>query len=552
MAPTTRNGKKADRNHQTAEEEKYDSEDENFLLKVIAERYQTPADNTEARQVDTGIGAVEDGAKALRKNPDHHSVPVGNMVPTKLDGPEKAQGSKEESASTEGVAEESLPGAHAVGGLQEEDGEESSSALSRNESCDEPINDAFLVDPSVADVADVESGAMDLETEEVFHGQVMPEPPVKNNGAAVCSIALVVVVAVVVVLLVFTLSPSKGEMGQATNSSGSNNNPEETDSVLYPPFDEGLPQDIAKKIQEVGSACYKANLWMLQDPRLQSYSLERKNQRFSMVWMYFVSNGHNWTQYDHWLSYNVSECEWFSQKSSLSIQGWHEGKEPEKVCDQDDNVLVMNLSSNNLQGYVPNPIPAGSMFNRIFDLSDNGLSGNLPIINAQQTFMEILSISNNKFDGFIQSKGSFSLSNLRVVKMDGNTLYGGTEDVYYFLPKLEFIDQTGNPYNARLAHTFHNCKNLTHLKIGATGSYGPIPTEMGLVTSLHELDLSANPLINGTVPASLGNLTALTKLDIRGTAVTGSLPDELCHRVKEGVLEILANCSRVLCCNASE
>jgi hypothetical protein len=75
---------------------------------------------------------------------------------------------------------------------------------------------------------------------------------------------------------------------------------------------------------------------------------------------------------------------------------------------------------------------------------------------------------------------------------------------------------------------------------------GSLPSELGLV--LEKLDAFNNHMVTGTIPSEMGLLTNLRFLNIVGTAITGTVPDELCERNKTGALEIRANCTLVECC----
>ncbi|KAK3237579.1 hypothetical protein CYMTET_52358 [Cymbomonas tetramitiformis] len=55
---------------------------------------------------------------------------------------------------------------------------------------------------------------------------------------------------------------------------------------------------------------------------------------------------------------------------------------------------------------------------------------------------------------------------------------------------------------------------------------GPLPTELGLLTSLQDLYLNDNS-ITGPLPTELGLLTSLQDLDVGDNSITGRLPTEL-------------------------
>ena len=58
---------------------------------------------------------------------------------------------------------------------------------------------------------------------------------------------------------------------------------------------------------------------------------------------------------------------------------------------------------------------------------------------------------------------------------------------------------------------------------------GTLPTEMGLLTDLGSLFVSANRFISGTIPTEVGNLRWLKAMGIQENMLSGSLPTELGH-----------------------
>lgn len=69
-------------------------------------------------------------------------------------------------------------------------------------------------------------------------------------------------------------------------------------------------------------------------------------------------------------------------------------------------------------------------------------------------------------------------------------------------------------------------RGITALSLYSNTLIGPIPPELGQLTSLNALNLSTNQL-TGTIPAELGNLVNLTTLHLDRNQLTGSIPTEL-------------------------
>jgi len=72
------------------------------------------------------------------------------------------------------------------------------------------------------------------------------------------------------------------------------------------------------------------------------------------------------------------------------------------------------------------------------------------------------------------------------------------------------------------------CSNghVTALNLGYNHLSGPLPAELGNLTSLTNLELFSNQL-SGSLPTQLGSLTKLTGLDMGGNKLSGSIPTQL-------------------------
>ena len=287
---------------------------------------------------------------------------------------------------------------------------------------------------------------------------------------------------------------------------------------------------------------------MVQDPLLNQYSKPRKFQRFMLALIYFDLGGENWIHNDKWLSYDVSECLWFNQKSSLQIGGWHKELEAEPLCDENSNLLVLNLTSNNLNGTFPNLAHGINGATKILDVSNNGIEGRMPSVTSVYQNLEVFSLANNKFEGLLTGGGGLPPFNARVVKLDGNQLLGFVPSICHLMPHLEELDLRGNLFDGIVTHEFHYCKNLTRLILTDNLFGGSLPSELGLLTNLKELDVTGNAMMTGTIPPEYGVLPNLQELGVDRTNIVGHVPEALCQKVELLSLNINANCSSMDCC----
>ena len=156
-------------------------------------------------------------------------------------------------------------------------------------------------------------------------------------------------------------------------------------------------------------------------------------------------------------------------------------------------------------------------------LSDPYLQGTMPPEVALLTKLEEISIVESGLPGTIETvfpvELAESLTNLRLLSFEGNTL------------------------NGTLPTYLSSLTNLQYLKFMENAFSGTIPSELGLLTELIELNLSTNNIV-GTVPTELAGLTKLVSLDISNTNLSGSIPAEVCNLP---LLETIT-CSQMSCC----
>jgi hypothetical protein len=70
---------------------------------------------------------------------------------------------------------------------------------------------------------------------------------------------------------------------------------------------------------------------------------------------------------------------------------------------------------------------------------------------------------------------------------------------------------------------------VTDISLVGSDLRGSIPTEIGLMTTLTQLNLNFN-FITGTIPTETGQLSSLHYLDLSSNSLTGPVPSSLCSQ----------------------
>ena len=106
--------------------------------------------------------------------------------------------------------------------------------------------------------------------------------------------------------------------------------------------------------------------------------------------------------------------------------------------------------------------------------------------------------------------------------------------------RVEVLNLSGNDLTGPIPPELGNLTSLEWLYLSGNDLTGPIPPELGNLTSLTELYLSGNDL-TGPIPPELGNLADLESLYLGYNDLTGPIPTELGNLADLRVLHLAAN-----------
>ncbi|KAB2050085.1 hypothetical protein ES319_A13G221800v1, partial [Gossypium barbadense] len=219
-----------------------------------------------------------------------------------------------------------------------------------------------------------------------------------------------------------------------------------------------------------------------------------------------------------------------------------DGNIPNEIGAKLPSLLVLNMSNNFFGGGIP--ISIGDMISlKLLDFSNNRLSGGIPRHLPMGLF--IFDVSNNQLFGDIPSSmESMSLwmgtmSYLEVLLMANSHFEGPIPVEFCELNySLKFLDLSANNLSGSLPSCF-NSLSLTHVYLSRNKLKGPITSffnSSGLVT----LDLSNNHLI-GNIPNWIGSLSTLSYLLLNNNYFEGGIPVQLCELHLLRLIDVSSN-----------
>ncbi|MDE3256618.1 MAG: leucine-rich repeat domain-containing protein [Gemmatimonadota bacterium] len=236
--------------------------------------------------------------------------------------------------------------------------------------------------------------------------------------------------------------------------------------------------------------------------------------------LYVNTEGVNWRESAGWLT-------------DAPLSEWH-GAE----TDAAGKVVELQLSNNRLSGSLPVELAQLSNLG-VLKLSWNRLSGPIPPALGDLGRLEQLSLQGNQLSGSIPSQLG-RLSDLQVLVLSYNRLSGLIPSELGDLERLEQLSLQGNQLSGELPRGLGKLGNLATLNIGSNFLSGPIPPELGDLSSLVGLDVVGNKL-SGSIPSELGKLGTVVSIKLADNQLTGRVPPQLGALDRLSVLNLSGN-----------
>ncbi|GLJ53068.1 hypothetical protein SUGI_1130530 [Cryptomeria japonica] len=189
---------------------------------------------------------------------------------------------------------------------------------------------------------------------------------------------------------------------------------------------------------------------------------------------------------------------------------------------------VLMLGSNNLTGPVPSSLSNISSLVEL-DLGRNNLNGEIPSELGNLALLQTLYIWGNNFKGPIP-RSLANCSQMLQLDLEFNHLTGVVPLEFSKLSHLKFLGLSNNQFVSGstvivpILLALSNCTKLNELQIYRNYLTGSMPEQLPKYLSV--LLLNGNN-ITGIIPSQIGNLTNLTQIDFSSNLFTGQIPSSL-------------------------
>ncbi|XP_043817168.1 receptor-like protein 9DC3 [Manihot esculenta] len=206
------------------------------------------------------------------------------------------------------------------------------------------------------------------------------------------------------------------------------------------------------------------------------------------------------------------------------------------------SLRYLNFNGNQLQRRIPLSI-SNCRNLEILDLGNNNIDDSFPHFLETLPELQILILKSNKLHGFVKgSSTNYSFSKLRMFDLSDNMLSGPLPSGYFnnfkammnFDVKMEYMRAPNSSYDYSVSLTFKGVEIelgriqtlLTTIDLSGNKFTGEIPQSIGKLKALKLLNLSHNQL-TGNIQPSLRELSNLESLDLSSNFLVGRIPMQL-------------------------
>lgn len=234
---------------------------------------------------------------------------------------------------------------------------------------------------------------------------------------------------------------------------------------------------------------------------------------------------------------HTNVCEWTGvtcgeknnrvERLELNQKSYHGTLTTELSCLTELTMLLM--SDNGMQGSIPEELGEKLTNLVLVDLSINDLKGSIPLFESSQ--LQELKLGDNRLTGTIAETMSSNKPNLYTLDLSYNNLEGTIPDTITDLLSLKELEMSNNRLTGYLPTGFDKLINLENIFLQKNQLIGTIPQAVfGADSQLKNLWLEENSF-SGSLPQSLSDLVNLEHLKIARNFFQGTVPQDLCDKL---------------------
>lgn len=332
----------------------------------------------------------------------------------------------------------------------------------------------------------------------------------------------------------------------------------------------------SEKLYNPSSPYYEGMQWILhKDPMQLDPTDENLLQRYLLATFYFETH-----QLGDWRSCNHQgeddpddTCDFLKIVgiSPLAFEGipgirWlsdnHECSWAGIFCDELDQVRHLDMEGQAMQGTFPAvvtllqyvqslsfpwndftgtlPSEIGSMKHLLnLELQFNQFSGNFPTTWSSARNLQLINLGKNQMTGTLPPEIS-ELTSMKGLFLFDNLFSGNFPEEMAELSLLTFLRLNANFFSSTIPSFFGNMQ-LNELWLQNNALEGPIPTEIGKLSSFLTDFRVSGTNIGGDIPDELWNLTDLWRLDVHNAKFTGTISPSISNLENLNVLRIQDN-----------
>lgn len=225
--------------------------------------------------------------------------------------------------------------------------------------------------------------------------------------------------------------------------------------------------------------------------------------------------------------------------TAIRCKGWNlYGPIPSNLSQRFPNLKVLDLSSNDVSGEIPDSVWSLSSLRELYLDNNAMLQGELSEIVGQAKQLVSLGLSSTKMSGGLpDSVGNWSLLSKINIRKSG---FSRLPDSVANWRSVQCVDMSENKLGGALPKAVSGWSNLRYLNLKKNALSGALPDEVGSWQQVEGIDLGGNRF-SGALPATVGSWSNSKELWLDWNAFSGNLPREVGNWRNVEVVNIRGN-----------